>query len=388
VLWAVVIAAAAAVVVGSVSEIHAQSGGYRDSIDTGYAALASRVVDASNQTGRQLASLIKEAPTLENTTFPNGTLRSARAELQQGLDQAVDDTEQQEAEAAHLVPPYPTGNVSTGLTSVMATRAGAVSRLRTAIDRQLGMSPLPVAGAPSTTTTTTTGAALSSLGEASSAMQAAGRLLEGADRDYRAVSSSARDQPAPMRLPRSVWVPPPADAAPLGAAGLAALASALHASAALPAFHQLVITAAGLSPPAVTSGSPGTVGTGCGLDARSTVAGPTPSLLPPTGTVTVYLTVTNCGTVTESEVTVSQRLALADPAGTALPPAAARGGSARLTVKAIRATSSTALVLPPMAVAAGHLYTLDLAIAIPAGQRLNADGAAGSSQGFLIQISP
>lgn len=387
-LWAAAIAFAVVIVVGSLSEIHAQSGGYRASTNTGYASLAARVVDASNATGRQLATLVKAAPTFQNTAFPNGTLRSARAELQQGLDQAVNDTGQQEAEASRLVPPYPTGNVSAGLTSVLATRADAVSQLRSAVDEQLGMSPLPVAGAPSTTTTTTAVAALPTVGEASSAMAAAGRLFERADRAFRAVSSSALHQAVPIRLPRSVWVPSPVDEAPLGTTGLSALAPAINASDALAPFHQLVITAVGLSPPAVTSGSPGALGTGCGVDAQSAAAGPTPSVLPPTGTVTVFLTVTNCGTVSEPDVTVSQTLALADPAGTALPPPVARGGGAHVTVKSIPAVSSTALALPPMTVAAGHLYSLDLAIAIPAGQRINPDGAAGSSQQFLIQISP
>ena len=389
-MWALVIAFAGVIVVGSVAEIHAQSAGYRSSVNSGYAALATQVVTSSNRTGGDLAALVRRAPTLANGAFsryPSSALRSARAELQQGLDRAVDDADQQASQAAHLVPPYPTGPVSSGLTAVMATRATAVADLRTAIDRQLGMSPLPVAGAPAGTTATSS-AALSTIGEASSAMASVGRLLQSADRAYRVVASSGRAQPAPIRLPRSAWVPDPQSTAPLGATQLAALAPALAGSGALVAFHQLVITAAGLDPAAVTTGAPGTVGTGCGVDAQSTVAGTTPSVLPPTAPLGVALTVTNCGTVEESGETVTETLAPADPAGTALPLPGRRGGVRRVPVPTVAPVSSVALTLPPMAVAGGHRYTLDLTLSVPPGQRVNPDGAAGTTQQFLVQISP
>jgi hypothetical protein len=105
-------------------------------------------------------------------------------------------------------------------------------------------------------------------------------------------------------------------------------------------------------------------------------------VLPPTTTVTAQATVTNCGTVVESHVTVTARLALADPPGTALPAASARGGSSRAVVT-LQPAASVAPDLAPLAVAAGHLYTLTVSVAIPAGQ---AD-PTGSTQQFLIRIS-
>jgi hypothetical protein len=41
-----------------------------------------------------------------------------------------------------------------------------------------------------------------------------------------------------------------------------------------------------------------------------------------------------------------------------------------------------------MRVAGGHLYTLDLSITVPASQKSNPDGTRGTSQQFLLKISP
>jgi hypothetical protein len=96
----------------------------------------------------------------------------------------------------------------------------------------------------------------------------------------------------------------------------------------------------------------------------------------------VAATVTNCGTVVESGVGVSETLAPADPPGAA-PPASARGGTAKATVT-LRAGSSVALPPAGFAVAGGHLYTLTLAIAIDPSNQLD---PTGSTQQFLLQIS-
>ncbi len=384
-MWVVLVVFGAVVVIGSLAEVNAQSGAYRASTNRGYAALATRVVDASNATGAQLGALMDEAPNLTNDPWPDAGGKTARAEIQQGLDQAVSAADQQASQAAGLVPPDPTGNVSGGITAVMATRASAVAGLRTAIDQLLGMSPLPVAGAPPSPTSTAA-VPLQSPEATARAMGAVGRALEGADAAYRVVAATARRQPGPIRLPRSVWVTSPAAEAPLGATRLAAFAPVLAESQALVPFHQLVITAVGLSPPAVASGSPGTIGVGCAKYAQSTAPDSQPSVLPPTATVGVDLTVTNCGTVDESGVPVTETLALADPAGTALPPAGARGASARVEVS-VPAGSSVAPSLPPMTVAGGHRYTLTVSLAAPVSQMSNPFGSAGTSQAFLLQIT-
>jgi hypothetical protein len=380
-------------VVGSLVEIHAQSNGFRTATSAGYGALAARVADASNQTGAQLASLLSRAPQLDNQTIqlPDRTIRDpnlnlARTELQQGLDQAVNSTSEEARQAAQLVPPPPVGDLSDRFTQVMSERATGASDIRTAIDQMLGMTPLPIAGAPSSPAPPSP-TPLTSASQASPALTSSGLLFQRADDSYRALLADIRAGRIPIRLPRSVWVPAPVDSAPLGSARLGASASSLSASAALVPFHQLIFSAVGLSPPAVSGGAAnvggyGIVGGGCSTP-QAAAPGAVATVLPPTGSVAAAATVTNCGTVAESGVGVRQTLVLSDPPGTALPPASARGADARVTVT-LRAGSSTALSLHPMAVASGHLYTLTLTIAIPASQQQN---AAGSSQAFLLRIS-
>jgi hypothetical protein len=72
----------------------------------------------------------------------------------------------------------------------------------------------------------------------------------------------------------------------------------------------------------------------------------------------------------------------ADPPGTAPPSAGSRGGRsrARLTV---RSGGSVALSMAPLPVAAGHRFSLTIAVATPPGQA----ETTGSTQEFLLQIS-
>jgi len=375
-----VLAVAAAVtlvlVVGSIAEIHAQSGGYRRSIDAGYGALAVRVVDMSNQTGTQLAAVMDSAPSLTNQSLP----RTARAVLEQGLDAAVAATTQESDQAAHLVPPDPTDQVSDQFTDVMAARATGTADLRSTVDQLLGMTPLPIAGAPATSIPPPP-AALISIGQATTSMGNAGLIFQRSDADFANLTAQIRRMGLPIHLPRSVWVPVPVVTAPLGSTQLASSAAGLGTAAALAPNHRLAITAVGLSPPAVSAGGPGLLGGDC-ANVGSNAPGPTPTVLPPTFTVTAEVTVTNCGTVPETGVVVTQTLALADPAGTAPPGPRARGSASRVTV-ALRSGSSMALTLPSATVATGHLYTLTVQVAVPASQQ----DTAGSTQQFLLQIS-
>jgi len=142
------------------------------------------------------------------------------------------------------------------------------------------------------------------------------------------------------------------------------------------------------APPAVPSATPnnpagsGTIATSCNPpNPTSTVAGPTPTVLPPTGSVTPLVTVTNCGTVTEDNVAVTETLALADGPGASAPPTGATGSSARTTVTTVSGQSQ-ALSFPGLKVAGGHNYMLTIRLAPPTGQQ----NLAGTSQQFLLQI--
>jgi hypothetical protein len=373
----VVAVVAGVLVIGSVAEINAQSAGYRATTNAGYGALATRVVEASNQTGSRLATLMDQAPTLPNKATPE----FARSVIQQVLDQAVAASAGQARQVAGLAPPYPTGNTAERLTGVLTDRATAVARLRNVIDRQLGMAPLPVAGSPDSPTTSATVAAVPeiSVAQAATELAAVGLLFQRADDAYRVLAAADRADRAPVRLPRSVWVPLPVASAPLGSVRLGATAAALAASPALAPFHEVIISAVGLSPPAVASGGPGAIGDGCGNARVSTVPGASPTVVPPTTTLRATTTVTNCGTVVASPVTVTQTVALADPAGTAPPPAGDRGGTATARVD-VAAGGSAVVPLPAVAVAGGHRYTLTLSV--PPGTA----GSAGTVQQFLIQI--
>jgi hypothetical protein len=380
-LEALVIGIAAVVVIGSISKISTESSAYRTSTDSGYGALAARIVDDSNRTGGLLASLMAKAPGLPNQQVPYVAM--ARTEVQQGLDQAVLSSEQEADATEHLVPPSPVGNVSTQLVSVMKDRATAVSDLRAAVDQRLGMAPLPIAGSPPASSTPNN-VPLVSIDQAARSMAAAGDRLQRADAEYLALLASIRHQRLAIRLPRSVWVPTADVTSPLSSVALGQAASSLSASAALAPYHQLVISALGLTPPAVATGGTGVVGDSCGAPFSVTPApGAPPTIVPPTLLLTAAPTITNCGTVTETGVALTETLTLADPPGTAAPPPGTSGGKRNTTV-AVRSGSSVGVALSPIAVAPGHRYQLTVTVAIPPGQ---AD-PTGSSQQLVVQIAP
>lgn len=376
----ILIAAAAALtvvlVIGSLVAIHTQSQGYRDATTRGYAALADQIGQASARTGAQLSTLMAEAPTLSDQAFPV----TARGQLEQGLDAAVDATTVQLGQARTIASPPPIGDLAGGFTRVMELRASGTARLRTTVDQLLGMSPLPIAGAPSTTPPGDQ-ATLISADQAAAEMSAEGQLFVASDAGYRGLRSVAASRDGLFRVRPSVWVPSPVATAPLGPTALAATATALASSAALVPFHHLVVTAVGLQPPAVPSGGVGTVATSC-AQPQSTVPGSAPTVAPPTATLAALVSVTNCGNVAEADVAVTVTVVPADPAGTAPPPPGARGGRSRAVV-AIAPGASSAPTLAPLPVAQGHRYMLTVTVSLPPGQ---AD-PTGSTQQFLVQVT-
>jgi hypothetical protein len=149
---------------------------------------------------------------------------------------------------------------------------------------------------------------------------------------------------------------------------------------ALAAYHKVIVSAVGLTPAAVPTGSPGIAGTGCD-DPSSTVPSGPATLLPPTSTVQAQVTVTNCGTVAESHLTVSATLVTVTP-----PPGRSTGtGGTTATSQAVQLAplSSTGVSLAPLPVRGGGTYTLTVAVTTPADQIL----ASGSSQRFTLQVA-
>ncbi|MHB1517745.1 MAG: hypothetical protein ACYCYQ_05600 [Acidimicrobiales bacterium] len=386
--------------------------------DSGFGALASPVIEASNRTGARLSQLIDSAPTSTgsisvgtgsrhsasttttttttgasastttttgasaSTTTTTGASAStvsipggsARLTLQQGLDQAVADTAAQVRASVALTPPPPEFAIDQRLVAIMTDRAIATRRLRSAIDGLLGMEPLPVANSPLPV------GKLISVSQASTEMTATGALFVGADAGYQDLVRSIADRRLPIRIPRSVWVPSPAVDAPLGPNRLGTTASLLAGSSSLAPVNLMVITALGLDPPSIATGAPGVIGQGCSR-AQSTGPGTSPTVVPSTGTLTVAATVTNCGNVAEAGIAIVQSLALADPLGTRPPPADARGSRNQVSVS-VQPGASVAPALPSLVVSSGHRYLLTVSVATPAGQT----NSAGSSQVLLLQI--
>ncbi len=126
-----------------------------------------------------MATLIAGAPSLANLGVPH----TARTELQLGLDDAVRSSVARPTRLPGLVPPEPTDELGDQFTAVMQERATATADLRQAIDQLLGMTPLPIAGAPAATETIST-APIISISQASTAMAAAGNLFQQADARY------------------------------------------------------------------------------------------------------------------------------------------------------------------------------------------------------------
>jgi hypothetical protein len=361
---------------GSLLAIHTQSTGYRSATTAGYVALADRTGQASTVTGARLAKLMAGAPSLTNSAFPI----TARGNLQQGLDAGVLDTQAQSRQGRNLASPPPQGDLSSQFNHVLDLRARATEALRTTIDQLLGMQPLPVAGGPSPTIPTTQPTQIS-VSQASTEMSAAGVLFEQADAGFRALQTSAAALRPPAHFLDSVWVSAPSATAPLGSASLGAIATALASpGSALVPFHHLVVTAVGLSPPAVPTGGAGSVSTSC-IQPTSAIRGPTPTVVPPAKALTALVSVTNCGTVPESKVTVSVAVATADLPGTVAPPTGSRGGRVQAVVE-LASGSSSAPVLRPLPVSAGHRYLVTVAVSLPPAQL----DPAGSTQQFLVEI--
>ena len=370
------IACTVVVLVGSLLAIHTRSQGYRDATTRGYAALADQVGLASTRTGSQLSSLLGAAGALTDRAYPY----TARNVLEQGLDSAVLDTSDQAAQAATVASPPAVGDLSPQFTAVMQLRASATARLRSTVDQLLGMQPLPIAGAPSTTTpgATATPATLISVEQAAAEMSAEGAAFVQSDAEFRALEATAAGLRAPFHLHPSVWVP--TSTSPLGPVVLGSTATTLASSPALVPVHHLVVTAVGLNPPAVPTGGVGIVATTCAAP-TSTTPGSAPTVLPPTSTVTALVTVTNCGTVPESGVTVTVAVSPADPAGSAPPPPGGGGGRSRATV-ALVPGASAAPVLAALPVSPAHRYTVTVSVSLPPGQ----SDPAGSTQQFLVQV--
>ena len=378
--WLAVVAVVVVVLVllvGSIHSINKESSGYRAAIDRSFAALATPVVTASNLTSVDLSNLLQAVGTLPNNVPPD----TARSRLQQGLDQAVAATAQQSSQASTMANPPASDNLSSHFEQVMEERASAVSAMRTTIDQLLGMTPVPIAGSPPTTAANAPVSIALTGSQASAQLAEEGQRLVSADATYRSLRGSAAHLSTPVHLPRSVWVATPAASAPLGPNLLAQTGELLATSTNMEPVRRLIITAVGLAPPATVLGGVGVAATSC-VQPQLTTPTSTPTLLPPTKTLGVAVTVTNCGNVPEAGVVVGIILALADPVGIRPPGARVQGGSGSRSLTRVSG-GSEAVTFPHLSVAAGHTYSLAVSIGSSPAEAV----ASGAADRFLIHIA-
>jgi len=345
--------------IGGAAEVGRQSRPYQADIDRSYASQGTVVVNDSNASAAQFDKLVAAMPQM------------ARRQLQEQLDALVADTTEQADDAAGLSPPAPAQGLDRAFAGVMASRALAVSHLRSALDGLLGMAPLPLAGAAPAPTSSSPGAGATSVllpsDRVASSLSSVGTLLRTADRDYATLRHQFRLAPGSARVPSSVWVH---NAQFWSPGPVQTLVASLTASSTLAPLHRLQLLTVRLTPAAVPpigtpSSSSGAAGTSSGQV----------SVIPPTDRLVVEAIVADYGNVGETNVVVS---AQTQPQGATGTPA-----SASATVS-LEPGASIAVALPALKVEPGATYGLTVAVAAPPSQS-NRSGLNGV---YTVAVGP
>jgi hypothetical protein len=323
----VVCALVLAVLVGALLRVHSQSVGYERAINRSYAAQARLFAEQSDELGREFDTVLAGMP------------RDGRTALEEALDTLVRSSDSLARWAATAASPAPSGGAGADVAAAMADRSDAMQTLRTAVDRLLGMSPLPVVGAPDPSSVAATPPLLSAAGAAAQ-LAKVGELLTQGDRMYAAGRRALRTAPGHARVPASVWS---VRTAAWTSTGTLSVVDALTSSPTLAAVRrvELVAHALALTPAPVPSAG---TGTASGI-----------SVLPPTGHIEIGVVVANDGNVAERGIVVRATVARA---GTSAHPGRAR----RLS---LTAHSSASVTLPPVPVVPGNSYTLVVSVDPP-----------------------
>ncbi len=312
-------------VVGGALRARSQSVGYERAIDRSYAVQARPLAEESNRLGTQLHELLARMP------------HDGRTTLEEVLDTLVRSTASLAGAASTAASPAPSGGAGDDVTAAMVDRADAMRILRTAIDRLLGMAPLPVVGATDPSSLPATTRPISEEGAAAQ-LARVGTLLVRGDRMYAAGRRALRAAPGRGVLPTSVWSRRRSE---WSSGRTLSLVDALTSSATLAAVHEvgLVAHSLALTPAPVPSASNG-----------SSVPGVL--VLPPTGRVLVGLVVANDGNVAERRIGVRATVARAGRAA----------HRQRSRVVALTAHSSVSVTLPPVRVVPGDTYTVTVSV--------------------------
>jgi hypothetical protein len=338
---------AVAVLIGGLAHVGPQSGPFDAHINRSFAAQGAVLAQESNATGTSVRRLMATMPQEDRLT------------LQADLDDAVAQTSDQATGAAALATK---GGVQNQFAAVFADRARAVTQVRSAVDGLLGLTPLAVAGSPGAGGSAAGTPTLLSSTQATDRIAAAGRLLAGADRSYQEVRHALAGLAGHAMLPASKWITS-ADIWQIGP--VAAQVDLVAASSTLRTTHELVLSAVGITPPALPSPT-GAVTPGV-------------SMISPTTRVTLTVVLTNDGSVDEPHAAVTFTLTpVPATAGAVTTPATATRTSSLAASRSVTLEAVTFHVKP------GTSYQLAVAVAIPAGQT----AAAGTSVSQVLQIAP
>jgi hypothetical protein len=183
---------ALALLAGTLSAAHRDQV-YRHSVDQSFAASASALVESSNVTGVQLASLMADPGALGRVLL--------ESRLQQMAQQAVADA----ATSARLLTPPPDANAHIRIVNMLRLRASAVVSIRETLQGLLGLTPTNPTG---TAGPEPDASAKVGVPGARALLRYAGQQLVLADRDYRGLPYVFYLSSAGASLPPSQWTSP------------------------------------------------------------------------------------------------------------------------------------------------------------------------------------
>ena len=321
----VVATVAVIVATSAVAQIGSQSGPYRRSVDRGYAALATPLVDTSNASGASLRSFLRTARTLDRMTFFSelDTLASGTDALHRRFDA--------------ITPPDPATSAAASCRAALLSRARAAATLRSAFEGVVGgpsglrpvREPVALAGA-----------------------QGAVGTLQGADASWASCRRGLKAAPGGAGLPGSVWTSP---ASLFSATALSRLMAAVAAARALVPVHRLAIVAIVTDPPAVPQG-------------------PT-RVAPPVTALVAQVVLANEGNVDEDKVEVGGVAFVQDEPASPVP--------VQHTVD-LAAGGSATVALPTFAVHPGNTYVVQVTAESPR----DTGTAPIASRSTVVEVQP
>ncbi len=333
VVVAVLVLGLAALVINGIVSAARSSSSYEALINQSFAVQANSVIAAQTVQGRELTSLLKNAP---------GFSRSA---LQQTLSILTRSTESSASQASIAASPPPSGSVGSTFSAIVRDRAQATLLIQQSITGLLGLTGIPQTGSAH---------ALLTSAQATDQLSQAGALLMAADVADLPLHKTLLSAPGHAVMHQSPFV---TDSGLLTRSAMAQLVSLLETSASLTASHQLSLLSASLAPsPLPTSSASNTI------------------TMPPTSSLVVTVVIKNLGNVGENPVAVQATIT----PGQGGVPSIARGTTS------VSAGGTVSLQLPQLTLVPGSTVTLSVALSPAPGQTTR----SGLTQTYNVVVAP